>query len=80
MTSLITSFSADSDVAISKSPHCVATMPRPFRAMDNEVRAPEARARSTCPVLKAIQLSKSQTAIAAIWARIPHWSHSPSDT
>ena len=31
VTSLITSFSAASDVAVSKSPHCVATIPRPFK-------------------------------------------------
>ena len=43
VTSLTTSFSAASDVAVSKSPHCVATIPRPFRAMDNGARAAKAR-------------------------------------
>ena len=80
VTSLITSFSAASDVAASKSPHCVATIPRPFRAMDNGARAPDARASSTCRVLNVTQLSKSHTAMAAIWARIPHCSHSSPDT
>ena len=53
VTSLTTSFSAASDVAVSKSPHCVATLPRPFKAMDNGARAPRARASSTCRVLSA---------------------------
>jgi hypothetical protein len=80
VTSLITSFSAAIDVAVSNSPHSVATMPRPFRAMDSGASAPDARAISTWRVLSVTQLSKSQTAMAAIWARIPHWSHSSPDT
>ena len=46
-------------------------LPRPFKAMDNGARAPEARASSTCRVLNATQLSKSHTAMAAIWAKNP---------
>ena len=80
VTSLTTSFSAASDVAVSKSPQCVATLPRPFKAMDNGARAPKARASSTCRVLNATQLSKSHAAMAAIWAKIPHCSHSSPDT
>ena len=80
VTSLTTSFSAASDVAVSKSPHSVATCPRPFRAMDNGPRAPDARASSTCRVLIWTQLSKSHTAMVAIWAMIPHCSHSSTDT
>ena len=80
VTSLTTSFSAASDAAIAKSPHCVATLPRPFKAMDKGASAPKPRASSTCRALNATQLSKSHTATAAIWAKIPHCSHSWPDT
>jgi hypothetical protein len=57
VTSLITSFSAASDIALSKSPHNVATIPRPFRAMDSGASAPDPRAISTRRVLNVTQLS-----------------------
>jgi hypothetical protein len=67
VTSLTTSFSAASDVAVSKSPQCVATLPASVQGDGQRGEGSPMRGElDSAGLLNTIQLSKSHTAMAAI--------------
>jgi hypothetical protein len=75
VTSFTTSSSTRSELARSRSPAHTATPRRTFKAAANEASAPDSRASVTCRALIASQASKSQSARAALAARVPQCSH-----